>query len=112
KGKLLKKFSLNIPFKTFPASADGKASLSPSARVMEKNIGKGFSRGICFQMSCMGRRERSASAILPRRPVKRFEEIQRETFSKVSLWPFSSLLFSSVFPPFSPSPVFRANQAA
>jgi len=34
----------------------------------------------------MGRRERSASAIHSRRPVKRFEEIQRETFSKVSLW--------------------------
>jgi hypothetical protein len=33
----------------------------------------------------MRRRERSAEAIRARRPLKRFEEIQRETFSKVSL---------------------------
>jgi len=33
KGKLLKKFSLKIPFKTFHASAKGRASLLPSARI-------------------------------------------------------------------------------
>jgi hypothetical protein len=45
----------------------------------------------------MRRRERSAEAIRARRPLKRFEEIQRETFSKVSLCLFfllsSFLLF-------------------
>jgi len=43
KGKLLKKFSLKNPFKIFQASADGKASLFPSARIMRKGIGKGLS---------------------------------------------------------------------
>gem|GEM_PF-3895168 len=42
KGKLLKKFSLKIPFKTFHASAECGASLPPLARDMAKDIGKGL----------------------------------------------------------------------
>jgi hypothetical protein len=42
KGKLLKKFSLKIPFKTFHASAEGGASRPPSARINEKIFGNGF----------------------------------------------------------------------
>jgi hypothetical protein len=40
KGKLLKKFSLEIPFKIFHASAKVRASLPPLARISEKDIGK------------------------------------------------------------------------
>ncbi len=43
KGKLLKKFSLKIPFKIFHASAKGRASLLPLARVNEKILAKVFS---------------------------------------------------------------------
>jgi len=42
KGKLLKKFSLKIPFKTFQASADVAASPAPSARISEKILRKGI----------------------------------------------------------------------
>jgi hypothetical protein len=42
KGKLLKKFSLKIPFKTFHASADDAASPAPSARISEKILVKGL----------------------------------------------------------------------
>jgi hypothetical protein len=40
KGKLLKKFSLKIPFKTFHASADVAPSPAPSARISKKILRK------------------------------------------------------------------------
>jgi hypothetical protein len=42
KGKLLKKFSLKIPFKIFHASAKVRASLLPLARIREKILEKGY----------------------------------------------------------------------
>jgi hypothetical protein len=49
KGKLLKKFSLKIPFKTFHASADVAASPAPSARIREKILEKGFQRKLAHK---------------------------------------------------------------
>jgi hypothetical protein len=49
KGKLLKKFSLEIPFKTFHASADVAASPAPSARIREKILEKGFQRKLAHK---------------------------------------------------------------
>jgi hypothetical protein len=43
KGKLLKKFSLKIPFKIFHASAKVRASLLPLARIRKKILEKDFS---------------------------------------------------------------------
>jgi hypothetical protein len=40
KGKLLQKFSLKIPFKTFHASADVAPSPAPSARISKKILRK------------------------------------------------------------------------
>jgi len=78
----LKKFSLKIPFKTFHASADVAASPAPSARISEKILRKGFQRNHVHKRFYIGRRQRSASAILCRRPLKRFEEIPKRNFFK------------------------------
>jgi hypothetical protein len=59
KGKLLKKFSLKIPFKTFHVSADVAASPASSARINEKILEKGF-RGILFKIASTGASRRGA----------------------------------------------------
>jgi hypothetical protein len=78
----LKKFSLKIPFKTFHASADVAAAPASSARINEKILGKVFKRNHVHKWVYRGRRQRSASAIHRRRPMKRFEEIPKRSFFK------------------------------
>jgi hypothetical protein len=72
KGKLLKKFSLKIPFKTFHASADVAASPASSARISEKILGKGFQGNHVHKRFYMRRREETRFARLFPTPIETF----------------------------------------